>query len=129
MLIVLPPSETKAEPPRRGRPVDVGGLSFPELTAARESLLDALARTSARSDAHAVLGAPPGAAREVEQNVHLLPLPCRPALEVYRGVLYDALDVGGLSTAARRRAAGRLVVVSALWGMLRPRDRVPAYRL
>jgi cytoplasmic iron level regulating protein YaaA (DUF328/UPF0246 family) len=44
-------------------------------------------------------------------------------------VLYDALGLRSLPAPAGRRAANRLVVVSALWGALRPGDRVPPYRL
>ncbi len=65
----------------------------------------------------------------MDRNTRLTSLPARPVLEVYRGVLYDALDADTLPPAARRRAAHRLVVVSGLWGALRPRDRIPTYRM
>ena len=52
-----------------------------------------------------------------------------PAIERYTGVLYDALDVRSLTRAQRRRAGGRLAVGSALFGLLRAEDPVPAYRL
>ena len=129
MLILLPPSESKAPPARRGRPVDVGALSFPELTATRERLLDALVTTSAAPDALRRLFAGPSLADDVARNLRVRELPARPALEVYTGVLYDALDAATLSPAARRRAASRLVVVSGLWGAVRPTDRIPPYRL
>lgn len=129
MLILLPPSESKAAPARRGRPVDVGALSFPELTPVRERLLDALVATSSAPDALRRLFVGDSLADQVARNVHVRDLPARPALEVYTGVLYDALDAGTLTPAARRRAASRLVVVSGLWGALRPTDRIPPYRL
>ena len=44
-------------------------------------------------------------------------------------MLYDALDLASLDTAARRRANRWLVVVSALHGAVRPGDRITAYRL
>ena len=129
MLILLPPSESKAAPARRGRPVDVGALSFPELNPTRERLLDAVVATSAAPDALRRLFVGPSLADDVARNVRVRELPARPALEVYTGVLYDALDAATLSPAARRRAASRLVVVSGLWGALRPTDRIPPYRL
>lgn len=129
MLILLPPSESKAAPARRGRPVDVGALSFPELTPVRERLLDALVTTSTAPDALRRLLAGPSLADDVARNVHVRELPARPALEVYTGVLYDALDAGTLSPAARRRAASRVVITSGLWGAVRPTDRIPPYRL
>ena len=84
---------------------------------------------SARPDALAVLGAPKGAADRVAANVHLREAPTLRAADLYTGVLYDALDLGSLDAAARRRAGRTLVVVSALFGALRPGDRVPSYRL
>jgi cytoplasmic iron level regulating protein YaaA (DUF328/UPF0246 family) len=129
VLVLLPPSESKSPPAARGKPVDLDALSFPALTPVRTRLLDALAVTSAAPDALRRLDVGPSLAPEVGRNTRLRRLPARPALEVYTGVLYDALGWPTLSTSARRRAASRLVVASALWGALRPADRIPPYRL
>ena len=56
MLVLLPPSEGKASidgtgRPRRGTPVRLETLSFPQLTTAREQVLDALVEASSRPDA------------------------------------------------------------------------------
>ncbi len=130
MLILLPPSEGKYAPPR-GKPLDVGSLSFPELTSAREKVLDALLSVC-RGDpetARKVLDLPPGLADEVTRNARLLEAPTAPAGRIYTGVLYDALGLATLSTSAKRRATSRLVVTSSVFGMVRPGDRIPAYRL
>jgi cytoplasmic iron level regulating protein YaaA (DUF328/UPF0246 family) len=127
-LVLLPPSEGKAVG-LRGRPLDLDALSFPQLTAVREQVLDALVDASAGPDALAVLGAPKGAAERVAANVDLRQAPTLRAAELYTGVLYDALDLGSLDGPGTRRAARRVVVVSALFGALRPGDRVPSYRL
>ncbi len=129
MLVLLPPSESKAAPARRGRPVDLERLSFPELTGLRRQVLGALIETSARPDALDRLGVGATLSAEVARNLTLREVPSRPAHEVYTGVLYDALGWAGLSAAARRRGASRVLIVSALWGALRPNDRVPSYRL
>ncbi len=129
MLVLLPPSESKAAPAVRGTPVDLAALSFPELTDTRRHVLEALTAVSGGPDALRRLGLGASLAADAARNTRLHTLPARPALEVYTGVLYDALGWPTLSPSARRRAATRLVVVSALWGALRPRDRVPPYRL
>ncbi len=128
MLILLPPSEGKARG-RRSRPLDLDTLAFPELNETRSAVIDALGTASARPDALAVLDAPKGAADQVEANVHLRDAPTLQVADLYTGVLYDALDLATLDAAAKRRAARRLVVVSALFGALRPGDKVPSYRL
>jgi len=129
VLVLLPPSESKAPPPRRGRPVDLDRLSFPELNPTRQRVLAGLVAVSALPDAAARLGAGASLAGEVLRNTRLAELPTVPAHALYTGVLYDALGWSTLDAAARRRGGDRLVVVSALWGALRPRDRVPPYRM
>ena len=120
MLILLPPSEGKAEPPRRGLAVDLDGLCFPGLTATRRRVLTALVAAAVAPDAAARLGFGPSLALEVARNALLADLPTRPAAQTYTGVLDDALDWPGLDAVARRRAGTRLVIASALWGLLRP---------
>lgn len=129
MIVLLPPSEGKREAGPRARPLALSGLSFPSLTAPRERVLDALTALSARPDAGALLGVSPRLSAEVERNGRLRIEPAAAAADVYSGVLYAALDLAGLDPQARRRAARRLIVVSALFGALRITDRIPAYRL
>lgn len=129
MLILLPPSEGKALPARRGHPVDLAALSAPELTATRLAVRDALVTTSARPNAAELLELPPGRAADLAQNLRLASLPGSPAFAVYTGVLYAALDYPSLSPAAKRRAARSLRVQSALWGPVGPGDRIAPYRL
>ena len=129
MLVLLPPSEGKASGGGRRRRLDLTTLSWPELAPAREQVLDALAAVSARPEALALLGVGRSLGAEVEGNTRLRDVPALPVSDLYTGVLYDALDLPGLPPQARRRAARQVVVVSALWGALRPGDRVPPYRL
>lgn len=127
MLILLPPSEGKRRPDA-GVPLRLDALSWPELTPRRRSLLTSLARTSAQPDAAARLGAPAGAAGDITANVNLATAPCAPAAQIYSGVLYAALDHARLDADAQSRAEASVVIFSALFGMLRLSDAIPAYR-
>jgi len=99
MLILLPPSEGKARP-EAGEPVDLGSLAFAEeLGGKREDLIDAF-------------------------DPALLKVPAAPAIEVYTGVLYGRLELPKLPAKARRQ----VLFASALWGFVRPGDRIPYYK-
>ena len=41
----------------------------------------------------------------------------------------ERLDLAGMTSVGRRRAASRLLVTSSLFGVVGPADRIPAYRL
>lgn len=104
MQILLPPSEGKARP-EGGKPVELDSLAFArELGEKRVELIGAFDPT-------------------------LREAPTAPAAEVYTGVLYGRLDLAGLTAAARRRAAKRVLIASALWGFVRLEDRIPHYKL
>ena len=127
MLILLPPSESKAAD-GDGPPLDVAGLSFPVLTKTRERVLTALEKLCAGREERArqVLGLSPGLVEEIARNRGLRDAPTLPAARLYTGVLYDNLD---LATLDPDRVARSVVIFSGLWGALRATDRVPAYRL
>lgn len=129
MLVLLPPSETKSDG-GAGGPLDLDALSFPELTPLRRKLADAL--VSLAADVPASLRALELSERqrhEVHRNAALLTSPTAPALSRYTGVLYDALDAKTLTRAEKSRADQRLAVASALFGVVRAADPIPAYRL
>lgn len=130
MLILLPPSEGKSSPPR-GAPLDLDSLSFDGLTPARKKVLTSLMRTCRgdNGDAMSILGLGPRQSNEIAVNASLRTAPTGRAIEVYTGVLYEALDVATLDPVSRRRLDGMVAISSALFGLLRPSDRIPAYRL
>lgn len=130
MLILLPPSEGKSAP-ARGKPLDLATLSFPGLTETRSQVLKHLVELCRAdpAEAAATLGLGPKQLDLVARNAELPDAPTARADAVYTGVLYDALDVATLPAAAKRRATSRVAIASALFGLLSPADRIPAYRL
>jgi cytoplasmic iron level regulating protein YaaA (DUF328/UPF0246 family) len=129
VLVLLPPSETKATG-GDGPPLDLDSLGFSALTPVRRRLADALVRSSADPDvARTVLGLSEGQADLVLANAALRGAPTLPGIRRYTGVLYDAFSYATLPAAARARADAQLVVASALFGLVRADDAIPAYRL
>ncbi|WP_324275010.1 peroxide stress protein YaaA [Blastococcus brunescens] len=129
MLVLLPPSETKAPGGDRG-PLELAALTAPELTGVRTEIAEAVVKLAGDVPAsRAALGLSPKQDAEIARNAELWTSPTRPALERYTGVLYDALDVGAMTRVQRARAGRRLAVGSALFGLVRGEDPIPAYRL
>lgn len=129
MLVLLPPSETKADGGRGGA-LDLEALSFPELNSTRAKLADALVELAADVPASiAALGLTERQAGEVERNAQLWTSRTMPALRRYTGVLYDSLDVKSFTRAGLEKAHRRLAVTSSLFGVVSATDPIPAYRL
>lgn len=129
MRLLLPPSETKRDG-GDGAPLDLSALNSTELTLLRHELVERVVALAAEPAAmmHALkLG--PRLAPEVDRNRRLWESPTMPAIDRYTGVLFDALEAGTLSEAARTFAAETVMVHSALLGFVSGLDPVPAYRL
>jgi uncharacterized protein len=99
VLVLLPPSEGKSAP-AGGRPARLDRLVHPVLEPQRRAVVAAV--DPGLLDAHAARAA-----------------------DVYTGVLFAQLRLGDLPPAARRR----VLIFSGLWGVLRPDDRIPVYKL
>lgn len=128
MLVLLPPSEGKTAP-TDGPALDLESLSFPRLNRVRDQLTRALVRLAGTRRAAEVLGLGPTQADAIEVDAHLFEVPCAPAGQIYTGVLFGELDLGSLDADATRRAERHLAVASALFGLVRVTDPIPAYRL
>lgn len=51
-----------------------------------------------------------------------------PAMSVYAGVLYQALEWSSLSPAAKKRGETALAIISAKYGVVRPSQRIESYK-
>jgi cytoplasmic iron level regulating protein YaaA (DUF328/UPF0246 family) len=100
MLILLPPSEKKNSATSPEK-FELSSLIFaPELSALR-------AKTTAEYDSSKT----------------------SPAIEIYDGVLYQGLGWDSLSATQRKRANSRVLIVSALFGLVKPLDQIFQYKL
>ncbi len=129
VYVLLPPSETK-RPGGTGPALDPDHLSFPELNPTRTRLIAAAAELAGNlPSARIALKVSAGLDAEIQLNADLLTGPTLPALSRYTGVLYAAMNTPKLSPAETGRANQRVLIVSALFGLLCGADRIPAYRL
>jgi cytoplasmic iron level regulating protein YaaA (DUF328/UPF0246 family) len=100
MLILLPPSEKKKAATGHTK-FELSSLSFtPELSALR-------AKATAEYDSSQT----------------------SPAIEIYDGVLYQGLGWNSLSATQKKRANSRVLIVSALFGLVKPLDQIFQYKL
>ena len=107
---------------------------FSELNPERRALIDAL-QTQVREGDDAALetlfgvkGDTLAEAAEVNLNVYKSPLMA--AVDRYGpGVMFRAMDFAGLPTGSQRRLLENGVIFSGLFGLLRPDDLIPNYKL
>lgn len=129
MRVLLPPSESKR--PGGGSAAFRGdALAAPALGPARERLHDALIALCSDPDAGlAALKLGERQRPEIEANAALRSSPTMAAMDRYTGVLYDALDAGGLDDPARAWLGEHALIQSAAFGLIAAGDLIPAYRL
>jgi uncharacterized protein len=128
MMILLPPSEAKRAP-TQGQSLRLQDRLAPLRPPTEKSI--AALRDLCASDPHKaveLLGLSSGQSHWLEANIELVDAATAPASQVYTGVLYNTLDVDTLPRSARSRADKQLWVASALFGLVRFDEAIPAYK-
>jgi cytoplasmic iron level regulating protein YaaA (DUF328/UPF0246 family) len=130
MLVLLPPSETKRDGGDDASPLDLASLGYPGLTSHRTAALKALrALSKSVMRSSTALGLGPTQRFEIDRNRALPSAATMPAIDRYTGVLFDGLEAASLDERARDWLRTHVVVHSALFGLVRAGDAIPAYRL
>lgn len=126
MIFLLPPSESK----QTGGTGSKLGLSFSGLDKTRGEIRRALIELSKNPKAAAsALKLGPRQLGELQVNLDLEKPKNMPAIDRYSGVLYDALKLGGFSSAQQKKASQLVFIQSSLFGLISALDEIPNYRL
>ncbi len=129
MIFLLPPSETKHRP-SDGPVLDVAGRPKWLRTPTRKAIRALSTFCRKDPDAAAVaLGLSAKQREWVQIDARLGRAPTAAAIEIYTGVLYDALDVASLASPARNRVEREVWIASALFGIVRADEPIPSYRM
>jgi len=129
-LILLPPSEGKA-PEGEGAPLNLESLSFSEFNKTRAQMIKALGQLSGKPRvAQKQLGVKGIALDKARaDNAGLLDAPTMTAIERYTGVMYDSIDHESLDAESKRQFGESTIIMSGLFGAVRPFDMIPTYKL
>lgn len=128
MQIWLPPSEGKISP-STGPTLDLDALAYPRLNSARRDVISALQQLAEQPDAAEILKLGKRSSAEAHFNEHLWTSPCGRAIDVYTGVLFDALDAPTLTPAQASKLDDTALIMSGLFGLVRPFNPIPNHRL
>lgn len=106
---------------------------FHELNPQRRQLIQSLQEAigGKKAAAEKLFGVKGESLKEaIEVNSQILGSPLMSALERYSpGVMYRAMDFGSLPTGAQRRLLENGIIFSGVFGLLRPDDLIPNYKL
>lgn len=138
-VILLPPSEGK-QPGGNPFAPDMFDYRtsntfnyFNELNPQRRKLINKLQEIirEGEADLEAIFGVQGDALEQaIAADLEIYDAPLMSTLDRYSpGVMYKAMDFPGLPTGAQRRLLENGIIFSGLFGLLRPDDLIPDYRL
>ena len=129
-LVLLPPSEGKTES-HKGSKLDITKLKFSSLKQSRQTILKELVELCQKqpSKAQKLLKLSTKQISELQLNSNLLKSATASAVEIYSGVLYEALNFAELNKSAKDWVRKKVYISSALFGMVSAGDKIAAYRL
>ncbi len=136
--ILLPPSEGKNPGGNPFAPdmFDYRSSStfnyFSDLNPERRKLINVLQEVIEKGEGLEALFGVKGDNLEeaLESNLTIFKAPLMSALDRYSpGIMYKSMDFAGLPTGAQRRLLENAIIFSGLFGLLRPDDLIPNYKL
>lgn len=135
-ILLLPPSESKATPPKNGMSYESARKKKPLNTfymidAHREVVLTALEAAMERGHGLEDIFEVQGESLDdaLRLNRACRKAPTLPARDLYNGVLYEALKLKTLPKRQQEVFNKSTLILSGLFGILRPLDRIPPYKL
>jgi cytoplasmic iron level regulating protein YaaA (DUF328/UPF0246 family) len=135
-VLLLPPSELKAPAPDKGPAWEEARKSarynsFPELDTYRQMVIRGLQGALERRRGLEQMFEVRGEALEeaIAVNRRILKAHTLPAHRLYRGVMYEAMDWDSLAARPKARLNKQSLIFSGLFGIVRPTDRIPPYKL
>ena len=136
--ILLPPSEAKNPGGNPFAPdmFDYRSSStfnyFSDLNPERRKLITVLQETIEKGEnLESIFGVKGDNLNEaIESNLAIFKAPLMSALDRYSpGTMFKSMDFAGLPTGAQRRLLENAIIFSGLFGLLRPDDLIPNYKL
>ena len=129
-LILLPPSEGKASG-GEARALHMTSLSFSSLNETRKLMIKGLVDVSSKPEAALRLLGLKGKSLETAKldNLSVENTLTKPAIERYTGVMFDAIDYPTFNDAEKVIFNESVIIISGLFGMVRPTDMLPIYKL
>ena len=129
-LILLPPSEGKSSG-GEARALDITSLSFSSLLENRKLMIKGLVGASSKPEYALRLLGLKGKSLETAKldNISVENTLTKPAIERYTGVMFDAIDYPSFSDAEKVIFNESVIIMSGLFGMVRPMDMIPIYKL
>tara|TARA_Y100000590_G_scaffold159980_1_gene183465 strand:+ start:10173 stop:10979 length:807 start_codon:yes stop_codon:yes gene_type:complete len=129
LLILIPPSEGKNKE-GTDKALNITNLSFKELNVYREKLINNLISIMKTEFPPKLLGVKNIALEEaIFSNLSIYKSFTMPAISRYTGVMYDAINYGQLNDFQKSFFNQNVLIISGLFGILRPDDLIPNYKL
>jgi hypothetical protein len=135
-VLLIPPSEGKAAPPASGPILEkarsrIKTNAFPSLDPLRDHVMDGLAgvlQRNVRLDLFFEV-TNDALAEAIRLNSAIATAPTAPARDIYSGVMYDAVAFSTLKAAEKKLFDQKALIISGLYGLLRPTDHIAPYKL
>lgn len=135
-VLLIPPSETKATPPGNGMAFANAQKSkrtnaFQDLEPHRKLVMDALEAVLSRNGGwEEVFEVRNDALEEaLRLNRNYMNSTTLPARDLYQGIMYQAINFKTLTAKDRKLFDQSTLIFSGFFGLLKPTDRIPPYKL